>query len=240
MNDSFKEYLTNYLQSFGETSRLRYITVKIKEKYLKQAFAKATSTYDNAEVHLESLKQSTKLKHLETPIFYPEQPTERSEEYDREFTIDEGLEYTKTECSEWNLAGGLSLEYQGVGASSGIGYTRQQTKETKKIQATSQKKHINKQVHIPAKSSVTVVFTQQFQRKECRMSGIKLIFPVDAKLKCKFLSDADPQKTLKKEFLIKDILKDRIKNDKRDPLTAEMEGKYVWIETRVFLDIDRH
>ena len=151
------------------------------------------------------------------------------EKYAKTHEYTEGLELTKTNCSEWNICGGLSAK---IGASAKIGYTKRQTEIVKKIEGSVQKQDITKTLSIPAESSVTVALAQKFQRKECKVKNVKLIFPKNAKIDVKVHGAL-----FNKSLYIRDVLKDYIEDEEADPLTARLEGKYVWVETSVFLDI---
>jgi hypothetical protein len=79
-----------------------------------------------------------------------------------------------------------------------------------------------------------VVVTRWFQKKECKVSNVKISFPRDAKIKCKFHDNRkNKEKTL--QFLIKDILKSKENTDK---LTVMLEGKYVWMETKLIMKVE--
>lgn len=94
---------------------------------------------------------------------------------------------------------------------------------------------------VPPKHSRRVTVTRWFQKKECRVSNVKLSFPRDTKIKCRFHDnrDTDPKKVKKTPlFLIRDVLKDCIEDDSTDRLTAKLEGKYVWMETKLITNVE--
>lgn len=76
--------------------------------------------------------------------------------------------------------------------------------------------------------------TRWFQKKECQVSNIKISFPRDAKIKCK-CHDNRKNKEKPSQFLIKDILKNKESTDK---LTVMLEGKYVWMETKLVMKVE--
>ena len=71
------------------------------------------------------------------------------------------------------------------------------------------------------------------------MRKVKLIFPKNARIKCKVhkVGNRNPNSEEKKTYLIRDVLKDYIIGDAAaNPLTAVIDGRYVWVETLVYLD----
>ena len=112
------------------------------------------------------------------------------------------------DSSSWSLSGGLSTEYQGVGASTMIGYTKRRTETVKKVQGTCRPNTAyiySKEGASTSKASsdsVEVALTQRYQRKECRVKDVKLIYPNNVKVKCKFHDkrDANPHREKKDKF----------------------------------------
>ena len=215
---------------------------KIKEKYLDDAFDKAKYHYSEMEVqcNASAIERQTKLVHLGDRIEYTNNKDKTVDEtYNRVDNYMEGAEHTHTKCSEWNICGRLSAKYQGVGADAKIGYTRRQSDVVKTMQTVQRQQHFNKTMPVPPKSKVVVVPTQRFETNECKVRNVKLIFPKDAKIKCKVhkVGDHNPNSEVKKRYLIRDVLKDYIIGDAAaNPLTAVIDGKYVWVETLVYLD----
>ena len=118
--------------------------------------------------------------------------------------------------------------YQGARAATIIGYTRRQSEQAKKIESTTQTQHITKTVSVPPKHYRSVVQTQRFLVKECKVKNVKFIFPKNAKITCEV---HDSSKVKKKDISIRAVLKNCIKDDKtdHDRLTAILDGKYVVI-----------
>ena len=82
--------------------------------------------------------------------------------------------------------------------------------------------------------------TQWFQKKECQVRNVKISFPRDAKIKCKFHDnrDTDSKKVKKTPLFIKDILNDYIDKGSTDRFTAKLEGKYMWMETKLIAKVE--
>ena len=229
-NETFEKLLEKHLQSKGMKLE------RIKEEDLDDAFDSAEYDYAEAEVDCSAIHEFPPvLRHMGLPYeCRNKEDTPIEEEYNKDIEYTEGLEYTKTKCSEWSICGGLSVMYQGAGASANIGYTRRQSEEVKKIETTTQTQHITKTVSVPPKHYRSVVQTQRFQVKECKVKNVKLIFPKNAKITCEV---RDSSKVKKKDISIRTVLKNCIKDDKADRLTAILDGKYVWVETSVYLDV---
>ena len=213
---------------------------EIKEKYLDDAFDKAEYDYSETEVQCNAsaiFRHDPKLVYLGDRIEYPnDKDVKVDEKYNRTDNYMEGAEHTQTRCSEWNICGGLSAAYQGVGADGKIGYTSGQSEIVKAMKTVQRQQQFNKTISVPPKSKVVVVPTQRYETNECRVKNVKLIFPRNANVKCKVTDSKHPNKVQKKTYLIRDVLKDFIDDTEANPLTAKLEGKYVWVETLVYLD----
>lgn len=230
-NENFEQYLAKYLEKSGREF------VAISEEYMDDAFGEATYNYSDAIVNCNSLNTfDRKEEYLHSPIEFPN--NEKGEEtftYNKEVKYTTGLEYTKTECSQWSISGGLSAEYQSVGSTVGISYTKNQTEVVRNMQTNETTDSFTRKVSVPARHSREVVLTQWFQRKECSVKNVKLTFPKKAKVKCEFRDSHKRVKT--RGFLIRKVLEDCIKETKANELTALIEGKYVWVETGIFVRI---
>ena len=235
-NETFEKLLKKYLQSNGMKLE------QIKEEDMDSAFEGAEYDYAQAEVSCSANDMHEfppVLHHIHSPYeYHNKEDTPIEEEYNKDIEYEEGLEYTKTKCSEWSICGGLSAMYQGTGAAAIIGYTRRQSEEIKRIESTRQTQHITKTVTVPPKHYRSVVQTQRFQVTECKVKNVKIIFPKAAKISCE-VEVHDSSKVKKKDikFYVREVLKDCIKDDKADRLTAILDGKYVWVETSVYLDV---
>ena len=127
-----------------------------------------------------------------------------------------------------SVTGGLSAEYQATtGQIEGTGVSQQITEKL--------------YVYIKPKSSRRVTVIQMRQRKECPARNIKLSFPKDAKIKCKFHVKGDSNVKVN-SFPIKEILNDYVedKNTYSGPLAVKLEGKCVWEEIDSFIDIEEN
>ena len=166
---------------------------------------------------------------------------ESEEDYHKEIEYTEGLELSITRSSERSVSGGLSVEYQGIGASANImGYIKSQSETVTKFKGKTQKQIITKKISIPPKCCRSVVLVHRYQRKECPVKNVKLSFPKNAKIKCDVHDNrkADPKSQTKDKPYIKDVLKDYIEDTPGgDRLTAKLEGKYVWVETSIYVDV---
>ena len=224
-----------HLQSKG----MKYL--EIKEEYMDDAFKDAKYDYIETEVECGAIQEFPPvLQHIGDPFEYPNNDdTPSEEEYSKEIEYTEGLEHSKTNCSEWSICGGLSAEYQGAGASANVGYTKSQSQTVTKFKGKTQTQTITKQIFVPPKHSRSVVLIQRYQRKECKAKNVKLVFPKSAKIKCKIHNyrDSNSKSMSKDKFFIRDVLKDYIEYEGANPLTAWLEGKYVWVETSVFLKV---
>ena len=231
-NETFEKLLEKHLQSNGMKLE------RIKEEDLDDAFEGAEYDYTEAEVDCSANAIHDfppVLRHI--GLLYEcrnNEDTPIEEKYNKDIEYMEGLEHIKTKCSEWSICGGLSAMYQGSGASTVIGYTRRQSEQAKKIESTTQTQHITKTISIPLKHYRSVVQTQRFQVEECTVKNVKLIFPKNAKITCEV---HDSSKVKRKDIFIRAVLKDCIKDNKADRLTAILDGKYVWVETSVYLDV---
>ncbi len=150
-----------------------------------------------------------------------------------------GTELIETVTSGWSITGGLSAEYQGIGASAGVGYTEQRTATMKQIQGKKECKQMTDTIFVKPNCSRRVIVVRTIQVKECKVRNVQLSFPKDATLKCKFHMKADSNNVVKKpRFLIREILDDCIENKGADPLIAKLEGKCVWVETDLKVDVE--
>ena len=217
--------------------------VGIKEKYMDKAFKHAKYDYSDVEVDCSSIIESDPIdERVGNPVTHNNNEEEsRDKCFSLTFEYTEGLELMKTVSSGWNISGGLSAEYQGIGASTGIGYTEQQSESVKRIRGKKVSQQMTETFPVKAKHSRRATATQRFQKKECQVRNIKLSFPKNAKIKCNFhdTRDTDPNKVRKSPlFPIKDILKDYIKDGDTDTLTATLEGKYVWVEINFIVNAE--
>ena len=210
---------------------------ELKEKYMDDAFQKATYDYTDAEVDCDSLHEFPIVPHEVGYSFeWPNRSDiDESHQYDKEITYVVGKEHTETNCSEWNICGGLSAMYQGSGATANIGYTKRQSEMVKKTKTTMDKHHIQEMVTVPPRSKVKVTVVQNYQKKECNVKNVKLTFPKDAEIKCKAVN-RQTEKPKKPVSPIQKVLKDYIEDQDADPLTARLDGKYLWVETGLALD----
>ena len=138
------------------------------------------------------------------------------------------------------ITGGLSAEYHGIGASSNIGYTRDKSKTVTKIKGQTLRQVMTKTVIVPPKHKRRVAVVHRYQRKGCKARNIKVIFPKKAKFNCKVDNHQNPRKPkINVEYnpYISDLLNKHIVDGGADPLTARLEGKYVWVESNIELAV---
>ena len=76
-----------------------------------------------------------------------------------------------------------------------------------------------------------------FQKKKCQVSNVKISFPKDAKIQCKFY-DNRSQKLKTKLLSLKDILKGCSDKNVGDRFTATLEGMYIWMETKLIPKVE--
>ena len=233
-NESFEKLLMKHFKSRGEKFG------GIKEKYVDDAFKDAQYVYADVEVECNTTRElSVHCEHIGDPVnYFNHEDSASEEEFNKDVEYAEEVEHTTTNCSEWNVTGGLSITYQGAGASTSIGYTRGQSQIVRISEGRKQTQLIRKVFSVPPKHHRSAVVIQQYQRKECKVKNVKLIFPKNAKIKCKF-SGTGSDKIKKDAFFIKEVLKDYIEDKGADPLTATLEGKYVWDEICIFLDVSK-
>ena len=211
----------------------------LKETYMDDAFKNAEYDYSDVEVERHSLHESPIVSREVGQSFeWPNiSDAYESHVYDKEIGYAVGNELTVTNCSEWNICGGLSAAYEGVGATANIGYTRRQSETIKKTRTTTDKYHVIEPVHVPPKSRVKLAVVQNYQKKECKVKYVKLTFPKNAEIKCKAFN-RQARKAEKRVYPIKEVLKDFIihVDHNVDTLTAMLDGKYVWVETGLALN----
>ena len=203
------------------------------------AFQKAVYDYSDIQVECDSLYEFLLIPEEVGYSLEWSNTTDANEShtYDKEITYEVGNEYTVTNSSEWNICGGLSATYQGVGATANIGYTKRQSEMIKKTKTTTDKQHITETVTVPPRSKVKVAVVQKYQKKECKVKNVKLTFPKNAEIKCKVKNRQTRSDNVKNHTCpIKEVLKDFIENQDADPLIARLDGKYVWVETGLALN----
>ena len=206
---------------------------------MDDAFQKAVYDYSDVEVECDSLHQFPLVLDEVGYSFEWSNTTDADEShvYDKEISYVVGNEHIVTNSSEWSICGGLSATYQGVGATANIGYTKRQSEMIKKIKTTTDKYRVTEAVTVPPRSKVKVAIVQNFQKKECKVKNVKLTFPKNAEVKCKAKNrQTKSDKVEKPEYPIKEVLKDFVEDQDADPLTARLDGKYVWVETGLALN----
>ena len=234
-NETFEEHVKKHLASSDRT------LVEIKEKYMDEAFKGANYDHSRVEVDLGSVTEFDPIrKCLGDPVtFTNNENAESSKTFTQIVEYTTGTELTETVTSGWSITGGLSAEYQGIGASTMIGYTEQQSETIKQIRGQKQRKDMTDMFLVKPKSSRKAIVIREIQRKECRARDVLLSFPRNAELKCKFRTKDNPNDVKKKpRFLIREILKDYIEKQNADSVTAKLEGKCVWVETNLFVNVE--
>ena len=209
----------------------------LKETYMDDAFKNAEYDYSDVEVERYSLRESPTVSREVGQSFEWPNTSDTCElhVYDKEIGYVVGNEHTVTNCSEWSICGGLSATYQGVGAKANVGYTRRQSETIKKMRTTTDKYHVIEKVSVPPNSRVKVAVVQNYQKRECKVKNVKLTFPNNAEIKCKAFN-RQKGKVEKHVHPVKEVLKDFIIDQGVDPLTAMLDGKYVWVETGLSLN----
>lgn len=236
-NETFKNLLAEHLQEKGMKLE------ELKEKYMDAAFKDARYDYTETEVGSSAVHEyPPEVQNIDgTPTDHVNGSDEPLvEQYEKEIEDTEGCELSLTKSSGWNVSGGLSAVYQGIGAAATMEYTTCQSETVTKFKGKRQAQRITKTISIPPKSRRSVVLARRDQRKECPAKNIKLIFPKNAKIKCKVHDnrDADPTRHTKVNPFVKDVLKDYIEDTAGgNQLTAKLEGKYVWVETSIYVDV---
>ena len=234
-NETFEKLVEKHLASSNR------VLVEIKEKYMDEAFKGAKYFHSKVEVDLGSIKKLDPIKKcLGDPVTFPNNDNvDSNKTFTQIVEYTTGTELTETVASGWSITGGLSAEYQGVGASAGVGYTEQQSETIKQIRGTKERKDMTDTFLVKRQCSRRVTVIRTIQRKECQVRNIELSFPREAKLKCKFRTKTDSNNVEKKpRFLVRDILDDCIENKGADPLIAKLEGKCVWVETDLELSVE--
>lgn len=232
INEVFERYLKNHLQSEGLE------LVELKEKYFDDAFGEVKYDIKEAKVDLATVEVKVRDKPFNVPYVHKNGKNEPVEEtISREYKYTTGMELMSSKESGWTTTGGLSLQYQGVGGSGEICYTRNQSSSVTKTQSEELTDHIEKVISIPAKSSVKVVLTHRLFWKKCTLQDVKFTFPSKAKIKCKYKNAR--QKVCEKKFDVARILMVDMKPDCGTAIATYIEGKYAWIESELFLDIQQ-
>ena len=201
---------------------------------MKQAFKKIKYDFAKAEVDSKSTRIFNPVfKALKKPVNIPN--TQDSDLLvDEKYTIEirEESEYAETNCTGWNISGGLSAKYQGAGANTTVGYAKTQIKSFKKVTDIKEGFSVPVKFSVPPKHFRTLTLSERHQWNECDVKNIQVKFPKKKRIKCEVHNnqDSDPQKFKMTYFYLKDVLKDYIEDAEADKLTAWLEGKYVWVE----------
>ena len=234
-NEVFKDHLKQYLNKIGMD-----LQEDITEKDMDDAFEKAEYDYTEVEVECKSLQEFPRVsRNVGERFEYPnDSETPRDYTYDKAVSYTEGEEHTQTKISEWNICGGLSAEYQGVGLTGKVGYTKRQSETVTNTKTTTETQTIKETVSVPPKTKVEVAIVQHYQRKECKVKNVKLIFPKGVKIKCKVFNRQN-KKDKKHSIPIEEVLEDYLDHKDADPLTARLDGKYIWVETKLSLEIGK-
>ena len=237
MNETVEDLLTEHL-----IANKMKLGTQFTEEHVDDAFNGAHYDYSEAEVECSDIDESPPvLEYIGEPynaINGEDKPSE--EAYHKEVEYTEGLELSKTKSSGWNITGGLSAEYQGVGASGTIGYHRNQSKTVTKIKSKTLRQIITKTVIVPPKHKRSVAIVHRYQRKGCKMRNIKVTFPKNAKFECKVDDYQDhrrPKINNKYTPNLGDLLNKHIIETGASTFTARLEGKYVWVESNVEVDV---
>ena len=232
-NEPFKNLVERYLASSNET------LVEIKEKYLDQAFKGTTYIHSSVEVDLGSIKELDPMKKClgDAVTFTNNDNVDSNKTFTQIVEYTTGTELTETITSGWSITGGLSAEYQGIGASTAVGYTEQRSETIKQIRGRKETKNMTDTFLVKHHSSRRVTVIRTIQRKECQVRNVEFHFPRDTKLKCKF-TKADSTKVHKKHLLVREILNDCIENKEADTLIAKLEGKCVWVEADMEVKVE--
>lgn len=125
-NEAFKKHLEEYCKFTGRTLD------KEAYMYTDEVFKNAEYDWSGIEFDRGSTVVSTPEEVLvaDATEYRNHGEKETEETYSHNVVSTAALEIIKTESSSWNIHGGLSAEYH-VGASTGIGYTKQKSKATK-------------------------------------------------------------------------------------------------------------
>ena len=237
LNETVEDLLTEHL--IANKMKLR---TQFTEAHMDGAFKGAHYDYSEAEVECSDIDESPPvLEHIGEPYVAINGEDKRSEEvYDKEVEYVEGLELSKTKSSGWSITGGLSVQYQGAGAASAIGYQRNQSKTVRKIKNKILREKMTKKVIVPPKHRRSVAIVQRFQRKGCKVRNVKVTFPKKAKFKCKvydYQHHHKPKTNNKYSPKLGDLLNKHIIETGGSTATARLEGKYVWVESDVEVDV---
>ena len=233
-NEVFENHLKEYLQSKEMT------LLGMEEEYMDDAFELARYNFADVEVESNAIHElSPVLRHLENPVsFSNDTDFPSNSRYGGQIEYTEGSEHTTTHCNEWNISGGLSATFQAPG---NVGYTRRQSEIVNNIPRKKVSEEIKKSFSVPPRSCRELVLVHQFQRKECKVKNVKLIFPKNVVIQCKVHNnrDSNHESVQWEKFFIRDVLQDYVEDQGANPLTARLEGKYVWVETSVFYDVGK-
>ena len=221
---------------------MKLVQNSFTEKHMDGAFKGVQYDYSETEIDWSNIdKCNPILEYIGEPMDYVNKEDTPSEEhYHKEIEYTEGEELIKTNSSGWSITGGLSTEYQGIGVSSGIGYTTHQSKTVAKIKSRTLRQTMTKKFMVHPKHKRRVAIVHQYQRMECKAKNVKVIFPKNAKIKCKIHDYREPSKPKTNQSYrsyIRSVLNEHIEDAGADPLTASLEGKYVWVESSVELDV---
>ena len=245
-NEEFKILLIRHLKNEGK------VLCDFKEENLDEAFQGSTYDLTYAEVYPDTVQKFDFIdEYLGTPFRLTNHHDVAECTYSKQITYTEGLEQTKAYSTGWNITGGLSAEYKGVGASSSIGYTKNQSKVEKKSKTESKTERIEMKVKVPEGSKREVVVMQRYQRKECLVKNVYLIIPKGSMIKCRVIYTDKSEKYKMKEdekINVVDILQESIDEaTKMRPyfgtdsksIVAVVKGKYVWVESHISLEFKK-
>ena len=128
---------------------------ELEETYIDNAFKNAVYDYSDVEIECDSLHESLVPSKVGKSFEWSNTTdADESHLYDEEITYVVGNEHTVTNSSEWNICGGLSATYQGVGATTNIGYTKRQSEMIKKTKTTTAKHRVQETITVPPTSKV--------------------------------------------------------------------------------------
>jgi hypothetical protein len=125
-NETFKKHLEEFCKFTGRT------LINIQEADMDEVFKNVEYDWSGVEFDRSSVVAcNPKEVHVVKPAEYPNsEATECEITHIHSDASSEALELIKAESSSWNIRGGLSAEYH-IGASAGIGYTKQKSATVK-------------------------------------------------------------------------------------------------------------
>lgn len=229
-----EERFDAYLQKFGYT----FIdSQQDKESKLADIHNNATVNSDKASIDFRSQKKiNEKEEQIGNPKEYTNRETEdHSEQFQGSVALTVGSETSKTSWSAWSTSAELTASYQGVGASAGVGYEKGKSKTFTKSESIERTESFDECVLVPKESRVKVCVKKKVTDFKCNVSDLLVTFKKNkSQIRCK-VQFGHKRQTKNETFKLKEIFKDDVISNDHKGVVIQMNGKYVWSETCVYL-----